>query len=121
MRRIKFLPTVLLLMLITACAAIGLAPPESFDAKLAYAYKTHTSLLLSIPPAVDSGLITKADGRHVIVFADQSRVMLDEAKILKDVDVNTADGKLTLASDILKDATKYIDSRKTPVKTQEPP
>ena len=99
------------LSLITACASLGLAPADSFDARLAYAYGTHTAVLQAASAAVNAGTLTPKDGEAVLTLAQQSRTLLDSARAVESTDPSTAAGRLTLAASILTQLQTFLQSR----------
>lgn len=96
---------------LTACASVGLTPAQSFDARLAYAYGTHTAILQAATAAVTAGTISRKDGETVLKLAQQSRVLLDSARAVENTDPATAAGRLTLAVNILNQLQTYLQSR----------
>jgi len=100
----------LLAAFLGACAQIGLAPADTFDKKLAYAYASHTAVLQAAATAVKNKDITPDDGRQVLKLADESRALLDAAKGLSGVDPSAASGKLILATQILAQLQTYLRS-----------
>lgn len=99
------------LSFITGCASLGLAPADSFDARLAYAYGTHTAVLQAASAAVSAGTISKKDGETVLSLATQSRALLDSARAVENTDPATAAGRLTLAVNVLTQIQTYLQSK----------
>lgn len=98
----------LVILLLTGCAQLGLAPAQTFDQKLAYAYGTHTAVVQAAAGAVTSKALSKDDGTKVLALADQSRALLDAAKIAGDP--TEAGNKLLLATAILTQLQAYLQS-----------
>ena len=106
----KFAPIAFLLLL-AACAQLGLAPASSLDQRIAYAYGTHTAVLESTTAALEAGDIGIEDAQRVLKVADQSRQALDAAKLaLNAGDVQTAEGRLQLAVSLLTELQTYLRS-----------
>lgn len=99
------------LSFITGCASLGLAPADSFDARLAYAYGTHTAVLQAASAAVNAGTLSKQDGATVLTLATQSRVLLDSARAVESTDPTTAAGRLQLATQVLTQIQTYLQSK----------
>lgn len=99
------------LSLITGCASLGLAPADSFDARLAYAYGTHTAVLEAASTAVSAGTLSPKDGKTVLSLAAQSRTLLDSARAVENTDPTTAAGRLTLAVNVLTQIQTYLQSK----------
>ncbi len=96
-------------LLLAGCTALGLAPAQSLDDRLAYAYATHTAVLDAAATAVNAGELSSADGEWVLVLADESRLILDAVRsAAEDGDVSTAEGRLALASNILLQLQDYL-------------
>lgn len=99
----------LLLLTLVGCASLGLAPAQSFDQKLAYAYGTHTAVLQAAASAVTAKTLSPSDGEQVLKLADESRALLDAAKAAGDT--ATGGNKLALATTILTQLQTYLNAR----------
>lgn len=107
--RLSLLP--LLLLVLSACSTLGVAPAQSFDQKLAYAYATHTAVLTTATNALSAGTIKSADAEQVLKLADESRALLDGAKAVSSTDPTMAGNKLALAASILTQLQSYLQAR----------
>ena len=108
---------VALALLMSACAGLGLATPQTFDERLAFAYATHTGVQNAAANALSVAAIDFQDGGRILELADQSRAVLDSAKLIHDIgDTAEAHDRLTLAIAILQQAQIYLDKR-----MQDPP
>lgn len=104
--KFAFLPFVLLL---AACAQLGLAPASTLTERLAYAYGTHTAVLQATTSSLDAGDIKSEDAERILKIADQSRQALDAAKLAIGAgDTQTAEGRLQLATAILIELQAYL-------------
>lgn len=110
-RNLRFFVAALALYLMTGCASLGLAPADSFDARLAYAYGTHTAVLQAASAAVTAGTLSKKDGASVLTLATQSRMLLDSARSVESTDPTTAAGRLQLATNVLTEIQTYLQSK----------
>ena len=100
------------LTLIVACTAVGIQAPKSFDQHLVYAYGTHTSVLEATANALEAGALTVEDSEAVLQLADQSRTLLDAARVASGGgDVTTAEGRLALATNVLEQLLAYLRTR----------
>lgn len=99
------------LLFMTGCASLGLAPAQSFDDKLAYAYGTHTGVLLSAHQAETQGAISKDEEKQVLMLADQAQAFLDGAKAVEGSNPTAASNNLTLALNILIQVQTYLTSQ----------
>lgn len=106
---------VALALLVGACAGFGLATPQSFDERLAFAYASHTAVQSAAANSLDAGAISSADARQVLELADQSRALLDGARLAAGAgDIGTAEGRLTLAINVLQQLQTYLNTRSQP-------
>mgnify|MGYP001587211527 CR=1 FL=1 len=101
-----------LLLMLSACASLGLVTPQSFDERLSYAYDQHTAALQSITTGVTFKDLTGKDGMTVLAIADNARLLLDSARIAtQSGDVTTAEGRLVLATNVLRELNDYLRDR----------
>lgn len=108
--RAAFVATFVLIL--TACASLGLEPAATFGQRLAYAYSTHTAVLDSTTAALEIGDIQVDDAQRVLKVSDQARQALDAAKLAYGVgDVQTAEGRLQLAVALLTELQTYLRSK----------
>lgn len=99
-------------LVVTGCASFGIQPARSFDQNLAYAYSSHTAVLDSAANALEAGSLTVEDAEAVLALADQSRVLLDSARLAAGAgDVTTAEGRLALATNVLQQLVAYLNAR----------
>lgn len=99
MRKLK-LSIIPLLVILAGCA--------TFDQRLKTAYDVHTATVQSVTSALDSRVISSDDAIAFQEIAVNSRLVLDSARALKDSDIESAEGKLKLANDILLEIHAYI-------------
>ena len=105
-----FLKILTLCGALSACASLGLQPAQTFDQKIAYAYGIHTAVLETASADVSAHQLTAKDGDAILQLADQSRTLLDSAKILSATDVSSANSKLLLATAILTQLQTYLQN-----------
>ncbi len=110
--RSNFFAMLVMCMLLTACAQVGLAPAESFDQKLAYGYSTVAAVRTSAADALKSGTITVSDAKQALVITDTARTALDAASEANGHgDTTTAIGKLAMATAMLTQLQQYLQSK----------
>lgn len=98
-----------ILLLLAACAQLGVQPAQSFDERLAYAYGTNTAVREASTSALNAGEITPDDMERVIALNDQARALLDAARLAHGTgDLETADARLTLAVSVLTQVQTYL-------------
>lgn len=111
--RVNRVSWLLMVVLVAGCAAF--TPAKTFDEKLAYAYGTHTAVLQAATSGLQTGELTVADAEQVLKLADQTRALLDAAKLAAGTgDVSTAEGQLALAVNVLTELQNYLRSRRKP-------
>jgi hypothetical protein len=103
---------VLVSAFLAACSGIGLAPPQSFEERLAYAYGAHTAVLDAATTSVGAGDLSAQDGTAVLELADESRIILDGARLAwRAGDLDTAEARLVLATGLLQQLQAYLRSK----------
>lgn len=101
-----------LLVLLSACAQLGLVVPQTFEQKLAYANATHTALVKSADNAAKTKQITLAEAKQVYSIASAAEPALDLARAAqKTGDINAAEARLALATGVLDQLTKFLAER----------
>jgi len=109
---LRNLNVLFVLLLIAGCAELGLAPADTFDKKLAYAYGVHTAVVKATTSALDAKTLKSTDAEQVASLSAQSRTLLDGALAAsKTGDITTANGKLLLATNILEQLQAYLRSK----------
>lgn len=99
-------------LLLSACAQVGLQPAQSFDERLAYAYGANTAVREASVSALDAGSISAEDMEHVIALSDQARSLLDAARVASGAgDLGTAESRLALATSVLTQLQTYLRER----------
>ncbi len=100
------------LLLLTACAQLGLAPAKSFDQQVAYGYSTLASVRSTAANALKTKTIDVSDAEQVQALADQARAGLDAARGAWNVgDTQTAMGRLQLANSVLTQLAVFLQSK----------
>ena len=99
-------------LLLGGCTVVP--KPQGLEQQLAYAYGTHTAVLTAAANAVEVGTLSPADGQQVLRLADESRTLLDASRAAIGVgDLTTAEGQLSLATNILQQLNVYLNARAT--------
>ena len=102
----------IVLLSVAGCASLGMAPAKSFEQKVAYSYGIHTAVLQSAANAVNNQDISLEEGKQVLNLADESRALLDASRQAFHIgDIDTANGKLMLATSILSQLQTYLRSK----------
>lgn len=109
MRKVLFLP---LLLILTACASLGLAPASSFEERLAYAVSQNAAVRNAAAVSLEHNEIALEDAQRVLKITDEVRTALDAARLAAGAgDVSTAEGRLQLATAILIELQTYLRNR----------
>lgn len=110
----RFFPFLAVLML-SACASLGLAPAKTFTAKLAYGYSQYTAVNNTIARALDSHDLSSRDAQNFRDTAEKARDILDGAKVASEAgDIANASDRLKLAIVVLDELAAYIDKGAKP-------
>ncbi len=100
------------LLILTACASLGLAPASSFDERLAYAVSQNAAVRNAAAVSLERQEIALEDAQRVLKITDEVRAALDAAGLASGVgDVSTAEGRLQLATALLINLQNYLRSR----------
>lgn len=101
-----------LFLLLAGCASLGLAPASTFEQKLAYAVSQNAAVRTAAANALDAGDIQLADAQSVLKLTDESRTLLDAARVAAGAgDLSTAEARLGLATTILVKLQAYLRER----------
>lgn len=109
MRKLALLP---LLFILAACTSLGLAPASSFEERLAYAVSQNAAVRETAAVSLERNELALEDARRVLKITDEVRTALDAARLAAGAgDVQTAEGRLQLATSILINLQTYLRSR----------
>lgn len=109
MRKLAIVP---LLLILTACASIGLAPASSFEERLAYAVSQNAAVRNAAAVSRENQELALEDAQRVLKITDEVRTALDAARLAAGAgDVSTAEGRLQLATSILVNLQSYLRNR----------
>lgn len=108
----KTLTLAAVVLLLGACASLGLQKPQSFDEQLANAYGVHTAILTSLATAVSQGIIPASEGRDFNVKVENARVVLDAAREAERTkDLTSAAARLSAALQALTTIQTALSAR----------
>jgi hypothetical protein len=109
---VRKLALVPLLLILTACASLGLAPASSFEERLAYAVSQNAAVRETAAVSLENQELSLEDAQRVLKITDEVRTALDAARLAAGAgDVSTAEGRLQLATSILVNLQAYLRSR----------
>lgn len=107
-----YLSLLILAFVLAACQQLGLAEPQTFDERLAYAYSNNAAIRKSAADALTAKTITASDAKQVLTTTDTAREALDQARGFQQAgDTSTALGKLQLATSLLSTVQTFLQSR----------
>jgi uncharacterized protein YceK len=96
-------------VLLTGCTALGLAPAQTTDQKIAYAYAGVTGVLNTIAQATDAGALTSVKAQQANQLAVQVKTTLDAARLASGAgDSSTALQDLNMATAALTAVQQYL-------------
>lgn len=100
------------IVLLAACTAIGVEPARSFSAGWAYAMGQTTAIRQAATDALEAGSLSVEDAEYALRVTDQSRALLEAARAAyASGDITTADGRLTLTTQVLTQLQAYLRSK----------
>lgn len=105
---------VFLLVTLSACATLGLEPPKSLPDRVAYVTAGADALVVSTKDALAAHSISSADAQYVSTTGRQLSPLL--AAVTSDPDPQSAEGRLELAENILKQLQAYVASHQKGLK-----
>ncbi len=98
---------------VPGCAQLGLAPAQSIDQQIAYAYTVNASVRSTAADLLTAKTINMADAKMVLSMTDQVRSALDIARVAVAAGIpKDAQSALTLANDVLTQVQVYLAKRK---------
>ncbi len=103
----------LLLVMLTACATLGVQAPQTFNERLAAAYTTVTAARDATATMLTSGRLSAADAQNVQSQLDNARTGLDLARQLHATNPPAGDARLDAVVMGLTALQAYLQSRTT--------
>jgi predicted kinase len=111
MNYLKRLAAVLLIAAITACSALGVDSPQTFNEKAAAAQISVTATRSTALQLLNAGKITAADAKNVQAAADAGNAAIDLARQLEATDKTGAGAKLASAVAIITGVQAYLATK----------
>lgn len=106
MRKLNFLP--LLLVLLSACSALGVPKAETFNQRALAAYTTVTAARDTSTTLFKAGKLSRDDFGNVIKQCDNAREGIDVARTLWAAKPTDGEDRLALAITILTALNTYL-------------
>jgi phage terminase large subunit-like protein len=100
-----------ILVLLTACATLGVSSPQTFNEKLAAGYSTVTASRDTTATLLTSGKLTAADAQNVQQQLDNARTGLDLARQVHATDPAAGDAKIDAVVTALTALQAYLSTK----------
>lgn len=100
------------IMLLSACAQLGIPKPETFNERLAVGYSTVTAVRQTATTLLQAKKISADDAQNVQNQADNARAGLDIARTISKTDLKAADAKLNAVHTALTALQSYLATKK---------
>lgn len=101
----------LLLLFLSACTALGVATPQTFNEKLAAGYSTVTASRDATATLLSSGKLSASDAQNVQDQLNNARTGLDLAREVHATNPPAGDAKLDAVVTALTALQAYLQSR----------
>jgi len=111
MRRPQYLLLPFLLLFLSACIALGVATPQTFNEKLAVGYSTVTASRDATATLLSSGKLSASDAQNVQDQLNNARTGLDVAREVHATNPSAGDAKLSAVVTGLTALQSYLQSR----------
>jgi len=99
----------LLLMMLSACATLGLEQPQDFAERKAYADGQVTAFVNTARNAFAEGRLSQEDSREALKIAKEASALLDTAELAAGAgDMSQAEDRLALALRTLEKLEAYL-------------
>ena len=99
------------LMLLSACAALGLPTANGFNEKIVVSYATVEGVTRSTTVLLNAEKISVGDAENVLAQVKYALLGIDLARSMAKTDLTTAEMKLDAAQTILKALQAYITTK----------
>lgn len=103
---------VVALPVLQGCEALGIQPAKTFQQRYAYALSQTSALRVAATQALTARSISTADAEYVLKLTDESRKLLDNARLVVDAgEAAKGQTQLELATTILTQLQAYLTKR----------
>lgn len=107
-RLFRSICTMIAILALSACAALGTPTPDTFNQKLAVSVATVTEVRGTALTLLTAKKISVADARNVQAAADVAREGLNVARGMSSTDLNEASTRLELVNSTLRTLQAYL-------------
>ena len=100
-----------LLVMLTACATLGVSAPQTFNERLAAGYSTVTAARVTTATLLTSGKLSKDDAQNVQSQLGNARTGLDLARQIHATDPAAGDAKIDAVVTALTALQAYLNTK----------
>ena len=111
MKKLFYAPFIAMLMILSACATLGLPTANTFGEKVALSYATVEGVTRSTTILLNAKKISVSDAENVLAQAKNALAGIDLAKSMSTSDMTAADAKLNAVHTILVALQAYITTK----------
>ena len=111
MKKLFYSPIIVVLMLLSACAALGLPTANSFGEKVALSYATVEGVTRSTTVLLNAKAISVGDAENVLAQVKNALAGIAIAEAMSKTDITTAGKKLDAVHTILVALQAYITTK----------
>lgn len=98
-----------LLLILSACASLGLETPKTFNERAAYVHSGVNGVVSATTNSLNAGAIKSDDAEYVKDTAVRTRTFLGAAETAYGAgDIKTAESRLALAEGVLRELQKHV-------------
>lgn len=98
-----------LLLILAACATLGLETPKTFNERVAYVHSGVNGVVAATTNSLNAKAIKSDDAEYVRDTAVRTRAFLGSAETAYGAgDIATAEGRLALAEGVLRELQKHV-------------
>ena len=111
MKKLFYTPIIAVLMILTACATLGLPTADSFKERVAVSYATVEGVSRSTIILLNAKVISINDAKNVVAQANNALAGIAIAESMAKTDMTAADAKLNAIRTILVALQAYITTK----------
>lgn len=112
--KLKLLPIAFLIVLLTACQSLDIPSPATFNQRALVGYTTVEAVANTATTLIESGKMSRADGRNVLESSQNAKTALDIAVSIYPSNPEIGVNKLQVALASLTALQTYLKGLQTP-------
>lgn len=113
MKKLFYAPIFTIILILSACATMGLPTANSFSERLAVGYTINTAVRQTATTLLQAKKMSAADGANVLAQTDNARSGLDIARAIGKTDLTAADAKLNAVRAALVALQAYLATKES--------